>query len=65
MSGFADVFFSWNYWVKQSPFKRERGGGWEKETLCKKQKKKKKKKETLWKKKKTKVISSGKDINTP
>ena len=27
MSGFADVFFSWNYWVKQSSFKRERGGG--------------------------------------
>ena len=52
MSGFADVFFSWNYWVKQSTFKRERGGGGEKETLCKK-------------KNNNKVISSGKDINPP
>ena len=42
MSGFADVFFSWNYWVKQPSFKRERGGGGrggEKETFCKKEKK--------------------------
>ena len=51
MSGFADVFFSWNYWVKQSPFKRDRGGG-----VMKKK---------LFAKKKNKVISSGKDINTP
>ena len=53
MSGFADVFFSWNYWVKQPYFKRERGEGegWGKRNF-------------LQKREKTKVISSGKDINT-